>query len=161
WSGDDRWFPADFPPRQGNRLTPLVDGQEAMQAMYDAMEHARASIYLTGWFITPQLRMLRPPDNPEEPCAGTGGPHALLPLLARRPLEDRGPLRGRRCRQLCPALERGGLVRPRAGHAGVRLGAPARWRRSAGATHPPAARLSFCPARHLRHRARVLSRHRA
>src|SRR5438876_8482252 len=21
WSGDDRWFPADFPPRQGNRLT--------------------------------------------------------------------------------------------------------------------------------------------
>jgi phosphatidylserine/phosphatidylglycerophosphate/cardiolipin synthase-like enzyme len=84
WSGDDRWFPADFPPRQGNRLTPLVDGQEAMQAMYDAMEHARESIYLTGWFITPQLRMLRPPDDPEEPSAGKGGPHALLPLLARK-----------------------------------------------------------------------------
>jgi hypothetical protein len=67
WSGDDRWFPADFPPRQGNRLTPLVDGQEAMQAMYDAMEHACASIDLTGWFITPQMRMLRRPTTPKSP----------------------------------------------------------------------------------------------
>jgi phosphatidylserine/phosphatidylglycerophosphate/cardiolipin synthase-like enzyme len=52
--------------------------------MYEAMDNARASIYLTAWFITPQLRMLRPADDPEEPSAGKGGPHALLPLLARK-----------------------------------------------------------------------------
>jgi phosphatidylserine/phosphatidylglycerophosphate/cardiolipin synthase-like enzyme len=84
WSDDDRWFADDFPPRQGNRLTPLVDGKEAMQAMYEALDTARASIYLTAWFITPQLRMLRPPDDCEDPCEGKGGPHALLPLLARK-----------------------------------------------------------------------------
>jgi phosphatidylserine/phosphatidylglycerophosphate/cardiolipin synthase-like enzyme len=83
--GDDRWFPDDFPPRRGNRLIPLVDGQEAMGAMYEAMEGARESIYLSAWCLTPQLRMLRlPPDDPDEPSAGAGGPHALLPLLARK-----------------------------------------------------------------------------
>ncbi len=48
WSGDDRWFPTDAPPRHGNRLTPLVDGQEAMRAMYEAMENARESIYVAA-----------------------------------------------------------------------------------------------------------------
>ena len=84
WAGDDRWFPEDFAPRQGNRLTPLVDGQEAMRAMYEAMENAQESIYMTAWFLTPELRMIRPPDDPIDPCTGKGGPHAFLSLVARK-----------------------------------------------------------------------------
>jgi phosphatidylserine/phosphatidylglycerophosphate/cardiolipin synthase-like enzyme len=84
WAGDDRWFPSDFEPQPGNRLTPLVDGEEVMHAMYDAMEHARESIYLTAWFITPGMRMVRPSDDADEPAAGRGGPRSLLNLLASK-----------------------------------------------------------------------------
>lgn len=84
WSGDERWYPVDYPPREGNHLTPLVDGQEAMRAMYDAMEHACESIYLTAWFLTPELRMIRPTNDTAEPRTGKGGPHAFLSLIARK-----------------------------------------------------------------------------
>ncbi len=87
WGGDDRWFPADTPPRHGNRLTPLVDGDEAWRAMYEAMEGATESIYLASWFITPQWRMVRPPDDPFEPKDGKGGPQAFLPLITRKARE--------------------------------------------------------------------------
>src|SRR5690348_7807591 len=81
WAGDDRWFPADTPPRHGNHLTPLVDGEEAMWAMYEAMEGAQESIYIAAWFLTPELRLIRPPDDPVDPPRGKGGPHAFLPLI--------------------------------------------------------------------------------
>jgi len=84
WAGDDRWFPADTPPRHGNRLTPLVDGQEAMRAMYEAMENARESILLVAWFVTPNMRLIRPPDDLYEPPGGKGGPDAFLALIARK-----------------------------------------------------------------------------
>jgi len=84
WAADDRWFPADTPPRHGNRLTPLVDGQEAMRAMYEAMGNARESILLAAWFVTPNMRMIRPPDDPYDPPGGKGGPDAFLSLMARK-----------------------------------------------------------------------------
>lgn len=84
WAGDARWFPADFPPRPGNRLTPLVDGRDAMRAMYEAMENARESIVLATWFLTPALRMLRPPEDCFDPREGRGGSHAFLSLVARK-----------------------------------------------------------------------------
>ena len=84
WAGDERWFPADTPPRHGNRLTPLVDGEHAMRAMYEAMEQARESIYIAAWFLTPNLRLIRPPDDPIDPPGGKGGPDAFLALMARK-----------------------------------------------------------------------------
>ncbi len=84
WADDDRWFPADTPPRHGNRLTPLVDGQEALRAMYEAMAEAKESILVASWFLTPRMRMIRPPDDTYEPRDGTGGPDAFLSLMARK-----------------------------------------------------------------------------
>ncbi len=84
WAGDDRWFPGDTPPRHGNRLTPLVDGQDAMRAMYEAIESARESILLASWFLTPRMRMIRPDDDVYEPRDGKGGPDAFLALMARK-----------------------------------------------------------------------------
>ena len=84
WTADDRWFPEDSPPRQGNRLLPLVDGETAMAAMYEAMASATESIHIAAWFLTPELRMIRTPDNPLEPRDGSGGPTAFLPLIARK-----------------------------------------------------------------------------
>ena len=84
WSGDDRWFPTDAPPRHGNRLTPLVDGQDAMRTMYEAMENAKESILVAAWFVTPNMRMIRPADDPYDPRDGKGGPHAFLSLIARK-----------------------------------------------------------------------------
>jgi len=87
WADDDRWFPADTPPRRGNRLTPLVDGEQAMRAMYEAIDGAQESILIAAWFLTPGLRLIRPPDDPSDPPTGKGGPHAFLTLIARKASE--------------------------------------------------------------------------
>jgi len=87
WGDDDRWFPADTPPRRGNRLTPLVDGEQAMRAMYEAIDGARESILIAAWFVTPELRLIRPPNDPSDPPQGKGGPHAFLTLIARKASE--------------------------------------------------------------------------
>ena len=84
WADDDRWFPADTPPRHGNRLTPLVDGQEAMRVMYEAMANAKESILVASWFLTPNMRLIRPPDDPYDPPDGKGGPDAFLSLIRRK-----------------------------------------------------------------------------
>ncbi len=87
WADDDRWFPADTPPRRGNHLTPLVDGEQAMRAMYEAIDGAQKSILIAAWFVTPELRLIRPPDDPSDPPTGKGGPHAFLTLIARKASE--------------------------------------------------------------------------
>ncbi len=87
WADDDRWFPADTPPRRGNRLTPLVDGEQAMRTMYEVMDGARESILIAAWFVTPELRLIRSPDDLSDPPTGKGGPHAFLTLIARKASE--------------------------------------------------------------------------
>ena len=52
--------------------------------MYEAMEGAQESIWLAAWFLTPALRLLRPPGDRDEPPGGGGAPHAFLPLLTRK-----------------------------------------------------------------------------
>ena len=55
-----------------------------MATMYEAMAAATESIHIVAWFLTPNLRMIRTPDNPSEPRDGSGGPTAFLPLIARK-----------------------------------------------------------------------------
>jgi phosphatidylserine/phosphatidylglycerophosphate/cardiolipin synthase-like enzyme len=47
------------PPRPGNRLELLVDGSEALPRIADAIEAARSSVWLAGWFFSPDF-CLRP-----------------------------------------------------------------------------------------------------
>lgn len=63
WSGDPRWYPQDFPPRQRNRLTPLVDGERYFPALYEALGAAKHYVYIAGWFLTPYMPLLRGSDE--------------------------------------------------------------------------------------------------
>jgi phosphatidylserine/phosphatidylglycerophosphate/cardiolipin synthase-like enzyme len=51
------WAAQASPPRPGNEFTPLVDGEEALAAIADAIESARFSVWLAGWFFSPDFRL--------------------------------------------------------------------------------------------------------
>jgi phosphatidylserine/phosphatidylglycerophosphate/cardiolipin synthase-like enzyme len=53
------WADASAPPRAGNGLDVLVDGAEALPQLADAIESARSSVWLAGWFFSADFR-LRP-----------------------------------------------------------------------------------------------------
>ncbi len=59
WSGDDRWHERSFPPRRHNDLKPLLDGEEAFDAMLQAIKEAREYIYIVGWALTPTFVLAR------------------------------------------------------------------------------------------------------
>jgi phosphatidylserine/phosphatidylglycerophosphate/cardiolipin synthase-like enzyme len=54
---------ASRPPRAGNHLEVLVDGSEALPRIAEAIESARSSVWLAGWFFTPGFRLR--PDREE------------------------------------------------------------------------------------------------
>ena len=49
------------PPRPGNRVDVHVDGETALPAIADAIEHAQSFVWLAGWYFSPEFR-LRPDD---------------------------------------------------------------------------------------------------
>jgi phosphatidylserine/phosphatidylglycerophosphate/cardiolipin synthase-like enzyme len=56
---DDRWFRADFPPRAGNALTVLHDGEAYFGDLYEALLGARERVTIVGWCLTPSIPLLR------------------------------------------------------------------------------------------------------
>jgi phosphatidylserine/phosphatidylglycerophosphate/cardiolipin synthase-like enzyme len=50
------------PPRHGNRIEVLVDGETALPRIADELENARSHVRLAGWFFTPEFRLR--PDGP-------------------------------------------------------------------------------------------------
>jgi len=59
WGDDPRWYPAGTPPRQHNRVTPLVDGEAYFTALCEALAWARHYVYVIGWCITPYIPLKR------------------------------------------------------------------------------------------------------
>ena len=59
WSGDDRWYERGTPPRRRNQLTPLLDGEEAFEAILGAIKEARDYVYIVGWALTPTFALAR------------------------------------------------------------------------------------------------------
>lgn len=51
------WAQTGYPPRSGNRLAVLTDGAEALPAIAGAIESARSSVWLAGWFFSPAFRL--------------------------------------------------------------------------------------------------------
>ena len=49
-------------PRRGNRMTPLIDGEQALGRMVEAIDSATSSVWLTGWFLSPEFVMRGGPD---------------------------------------------------------------------------------------------------
>jgi phosphatidylserine/phosphatidylglycerophosphate/cardiolipin synthase-like enzyme len=56
---DGLWCAGDPPPRDGNRLEPLIDGEEALPRLEQELAKARESILLAGWTFTPSFRLSR------------------------------------------------------------------------------------------------------
>src|SRR5436190_3668987 len=59
WADDPRWYRGGTPPRQHNRVTPLVDGERYFAALAEALAQAQAYVYVTGWCLTPPIPFAR------------------------------------------------------------------------------------------------------
>jgi phosphatidylserine/phosphatidylglycerophosphate/cardiolipin synthase-like enzyme len=51
------WADGDPPPRDGNAIEVLVDGEEALPRIENAIAGARSSVLLAGWTFTPSFRL--------------------------------------------------------------------------------------------------------
>ena len=61
---DGLWATAPRPPRTGNSVEVLVDGDLAFAALADEMARATSHIHIAGWHLTPELRLRRDQDFP-------------------------------------------------------------------------------------------------
>ncbi len=53
------WCAGDPPPRDGNALDVLIDGEEALQRLEHEIAHAKESVWLAGWAFSPDFRLSR------------------------------------------------------------------------------------------------------
>ena len=51
------WAVTGRPPREGNELDVYVDGAEAFSRIADAMAAAQSSLWLAGWYFSPDFRL--------------------------------------------------------------------------------------------------------
>jgi phosphatidylserine/phosphatidylglycerophosphate/cardiolipin synthase-like enzyme len=51
------WAADSPPPRAGNRLEVLIDGEAALDRMVEELSQATTSVYLSGWFLSPDFVM--------------------------------------------------------------------------------------------------------
>lgn len=59
WGADPRWYRGGTPPRQHNRVTPLIHGDAYFPALERAMAEATAYVYIVGWCLTPHFPLRR------------------------------------------------------------------------------------------------------
>jgi phosphatidylserine/phosphatidylglycerophosphate/cardiolipin synthase-like enzyme len=58
-SGPGTWAQGVPPPRQGCVLDVLIDGEEAMAAIAQAIAAAREFVHITGWHFAPEFELVR------------------------------------------------------------------------------------------------------
>ena len=56
------WAAGDPPPRAGNSLDVLIEGAAYFPALEQAIRHARRSVLIAGWCVTPGFALVR--DEP-------------------------------------------------------------------------------------------------
>jgi len=61
---DSLWAPGDPPPRAGNELEVLVDGERAIGEICAAVKQARSHVHIAGWHVTPSFEIERDGDDP-------------------------------------------------------------------------------------------------
>ncbi|MDX6615852.1 MAG: hypothetical protein QOD60_943 [Solirubrobacterales bacterium] len=57
--GDGRWCAAEPPPREGCSLDVLIDGEEALPAIAEAIRRAKSHVHIAGWFTSPDFELQR------------------------------------------------------------------------------------------------------
>jgi phosphatidylserine/phosphatidylglycerophosphate/cardiolipin synthase-like enzyme len=60
---DSLWAAGDPPPRTGNSLEALIDGEEVLPAIARAIRSARSHVHIAGWSMTPRFELTRD-DHP-------------------------------------------------------------------------------------------------
>jgi phosphatidylserine/phosphatidylglycerophosphate/cardiolipin synthase-like enzyme len=78
---DGLWCAGDPPPRDGNAVEVLVDGETALARLQDEIAGARASVLLAGWHFEPSFRLTRGGPTLRELLADAGD-RADVRLLA-------------------------------------------------------------------------------
>jgi phosphatidylserine/phosphatidylglycerophosphate/cardiolipin synthase-like enzyme len=61
---DALWAAGDPPPRAGNELQVLIDGERALGEVCKAVKQARSHVHIAGWHVTPQFRLERDGGSP-------------------------------------------------------------------------------------------------
>ncbi|HCS8192695.1 hypothetical protein DZ930_008595 [Pseudomonas aeruginosa] len=82
------WFveQAKYPPRPANVIVPLINGEKAFAAVYDAIDNAKHSVEIISWGIDPSMR-LKPPhgerlgDLLRRKATGQDGPAVQVRVL--------------------------------------------------------------------------------
>ncbi len=54
---------SDWPVRAGSTVDVLLDGEEALSAMVEAITNARSHVHIAGWHASPDFRPTRGPDS--------------------------------------------------------------------------------------------------
>src|SRR5262245_20530079 len=57
------WAKDAAPPRPGNRLDVLVDGEQMFDTLLEELAAARSHVHMTGWYMSPDF-VLRHSDPP-------------------------------------------------------------------------------------------------
>ncbi|MDX6562239.1 MAG: hypothetical protein QOD65_2053 [Gaiellales bacterium] len=52
-AADARWAVAGEPPREGNAIEVLIDGEDALPRIAEAIANARSHVHIAGWYLTP------------------------------------------------------------------------------------------------------------
>jgi phosphatidylserine/phosphatidylglycerophosphate/cardiolipin synthase-like enzyme len=58
-TGPGTWAQGEPPPREGCALEVLIDGEEAMAAIAEAIASAREFVHITGWHLAPEFELVR------------------------------------------------------------------------------------------------------
>jgi phosphatidylserine/phosphatidylglycerophosphate/cardiolipin synthase-like enzyme len=77
---DGLWCAGDPPPRDGNAVEVLVDGEDALGRLEEEIAGARDSVLLAGWHFEPSFRLTRGGPTLRELLADAAG-HADVRLL--------------------------------------------------------------------------------
>lgn len=60
WKLIDNPFGSSFPPRSGNEVEWYVDGVQYYEDVYEALLTARNTVYISDWWLSPELYLKRP-----------------------------------------------------------------------------------------------------
>ncbi|WP_133901801.1 phospholipase D-like domain-containing protein [Actinophytocola oryzae] len=63
-TGTEDRFGGRGPVREGNELKVLVDGEEALPTIQEAIRNARSHVHIANWHASPDFRLTREPDAP-------------------------------------------------------------------------------------------------
>ncbi|HEY8867265.1 MAG TPA: hypothetical protein VIM22_10045, partial [Solirubrobacteraceae bacterium] len=53
------WATGEPPPRAGNSVEVLIDGEEALPRIAEELRRAKSYVHITGWYFSPEFELVR------------------------------------------------------------------------------------------------------